>query len=178
MADALVLLFDDALEAGCNFWIVVSARLIEAVCVTLVVDDDGVIEKFDRVLVVTGKIAGNLSLKLGRETLGTVLTMVDFGWIEPADGTFDLKWMVWMRFGTDAAGAAAAADVGDGLTNWEIDDDDDDCGWTRLIVAADDMEVFGNCTILFTVGGRIVLLDMIDICWLSGFGLFIGVVEK
>lgn len=36
----------------------------------------------------------------------------------------------------------------------------------------------GNCITLFTVGGRIVLLDMIEICWLSGFGLFVEVVEK
>lgn len=46
------------------------------------------------------------------------------------------------------------------------------------VAAVDMVVVDGNCTILFTVGGRIVLLDMIDICWLSGFGLFTGVVEK
>lgn len=171
--------FVDAFEMGCNFGIIVSLRLIVVAGAAAPIigddnDDDGTIGKSGRVLAITGTITGGFSFRIGRELIVFVLLCIG------ADGTFDLKWIVWMvctRFGTDTAVAvvvtAAVTDCvgGGGVGVWAIG------GWTRF-TAADDMVVDGNCIILFTVGGRIVLLDMIDICWLSGRGLFTEAVEK
>lgn len=69
---------------------IVSVRLVKVVIVALIAAADGDGAKAV-LLLATTCTAGDLSFKMGRETLATGLTMAVFEWSEPADGTFDLK---------------------------------------------------------------------------------------